>query len=77
MDDLEAGTLTSSWALEKRHQAVPEEEYTAFVNTVTIGVLLSSAEGAWDVSDSINQLFPDYKFDKAEDFLARVWNGKP
>jgi hypothetical protein len=63
--------------LEKRHQAVSDEQYTSFVKTVSIGILLSSTKGAWDVSDELNQLFPDYKFDKMEDFLSRVWNGKP
>lgn len=43
---------------------------------VTIGILLSSTKGAWDVSDELNQLFPDYTFDKVENFLAKVWNGK-
>ena len=77
LEDLEAGILTTSWALEKRHQAVSEEQYSAFVKSVTIGTLLSSTKGAWDVSDELNQLFPDYRFDKMEDFLAKVWSGEP
>lgn len=44
---------------------------------VVTGVFLSSLEGGWDVSDELNQLFPNYEFAKMEDFLAKVWNGKP
>jgi hypothetical protein len=47
------------------------------LKTVLIGTLLSSAKGAWDVSDAFNQLLPDYKFTQIEDFLARVWEGQP
>jgi hypothetical protein len=44
---------------------------------VLISTLLSSAKGAWDVSDDFNRLLPDYKFTRIEDFLAKVWEGKP
>jgi hypothetical protein len=47
------------------------------LKTVLIGTLLSSAKGAWDVSDEMNQLFPDFKFTQIEDFLTEVWEGKP
>lgn len=47
------------------------------LKTVLIGTLLSSAKGAWDVSNAFNQLLPDYKFVQIEDFLARVWEGQP
>lgn len=42
-----------------------------------VGILLSSAKGAWDGPDSFNRIFPDYAFNKAEDYLAGVWEGKP
>ncbi|KAJ9614316.1 hypothetical protein H2200_002452 [Cladophialophora chaetospira] len=75
--DLEAGSLNTSWALEKRHQAVSEEQSSDFAKKVSIGILLSSIKGAWDVSDELNQLFPDHKFEKADHFLESVWKGKP
>jgi hypothetical protein len=77
LDDLEAGNLKTSWALEKRHQAVPEDQAASLVKAASIGILLSSAKGAWAVSDEFNQLFPDYKFTEIEDFLTKVWDGKP
>lgn len=77
MEDLEAGTLNTSWALEKRHRAVSEEQSTSLVKTISIGILLSSVKGAWDVSDELNRLLPDYKFNKIEEFLTKVWAGKP
>ncbi|KAF2096866.1 NAD(P)-binding protein [Rhizodiscina lignyota] len=76
LEDLEAGTLNTPWALAERHRAISEEQHDHFAKMVSIGILLSSAKGAWDVSDELNQLFPEYNFDKVEDFLTRVWNGK-
>lgn len=47
------------------------------LKTVLIGTLISSVKGAWDVSDEINKLLPDFKFTQIEEFLAEVWEGKP
>ncbi|KAF1811993.1 NAD(P)-binding protein [Eremomyces bilateralis CBS 781.70] len=74
--DLEAGDLKTSWALEARHQAVSENQAAGFLTAVPIGILLSSTKGAWDVSDELNQLFPDYEFVGIRDFLANVWDGR-
>lgn len=43
------------------------------MKAISISILLSSKKGAWDVSDELNRLFPDYKFNKIEEFLAKVW----
>ncbi|KAI5861226.1 hypothetical protein GGS23DRAFT_598750 [Durotheca rogersii] len=77
MEDLEAGKLDMSWGLSAVHQAVSADEAAAYLKVVSIGILLSSVKGAWDVSDEFNQLFPDYKFTPIEDFLAKVWGGQP
>lgn len=80
LEDLEAGNLKASWTLGKRHPSSTVEEadqLAAVLKTVLIGTLLSSAKGAWDVSDAFNQLLPDYKFVQIEEFLAKVWDGKP
>ena len=77
LEDLEAGNLYTSWAVAKKHAAVSDEEATVLFRVVTVGLLLSSVEGAWDVSDELNQLFPDYQFEMIEAFLAGVWADKP
>ncbi|KAI3391876.1 hypothetical protein diail_6675 [Diaporthe ilicicola] len=77
IQDLQAGVLTTSWAFGKRHRAVTDEQSFDLFTKVPIGMLLSSVQGAWDVSDEFNQLFPDYKFDELEGFLTKVWDGKP
>ena len=77
LEDLEAGVLKTSWTLETRHSSVPEDQAADILKTVLIGTLLSGANGAWDVSDEINQTLPDHKFSQMEDFLAKVWEGKP
>lgn len=76
LHDLEAGALKTSWSLEKEHRAVTDEQSPGLLAKVPIGILLSSVEGAWDVSDEFNQLFPDYKIEAIEHFLAKVWDGK-
>ncbi|KAI0431239.1 hypothetical protein F5Y09DRAFT_305534 [Xylaria sp. FL1042] len=74
--DLEAGELKASWSLEAVHQAVPDDQAQALLKAVCIGTLLSSSKGAWDSSDEMNQLFPEYKFTPIEDFLTKVWGEK-
>lgn len=75
--DLEKGILTASWTLEASHPSVKGDQVEKMLKTVLIGTLLSSAKGAWDVSDEMNQLLPDFKFTQIEDFLTEVWDGKP
>lgn len=62
--------------LEAIHQAVPEDQAAALLDMVVIGILLSSLKGAWDISDEINQLFPECQWTSAEYFLAEAWKGK-
>ncbi|KAI0535080.1 hypothetical protein GGR58DRAFT_24736 [Xylaria digitata] len=71
--DLKAGKLKTSWGLEAVHQAVSDDQAQALLKAVCIGTLLSSSEGAWDSSDEMNQLFPEYKFTPIEEFLSKVW----
>ncbi|OTA62100.1 NAD(P)-binding protein [Hypoxylon sp. EC38] len=75
--DLEAGNLKTSWNIEAVHNAVSNDEASALLKAVSIGILLSSSKGAWDVSDEMNRLFPDYEFTRMESFLGKVWEGKP
>lgn len=77
VEDLEAGNLKSSWGLQAVHHAVPDDQAQALLKQVAIGFLLSSLKGAWNVSDDFNQIFPDYEFTSIEDFLTKVWEGKP
>ncbi|PGH00365.1 hypothetical protein GX51_05864 [Blastomyces parvus] len=71
--DLTAGHLMASWGLQSVHQAVSQDQAQDMLKTVSIGILLSSSKGAWDSSDEMNQLFPEYEFTSAEHFLNSVW----
>lgn len=68
--------MNTSWGLGKSHRAVADEQAAELKKAVTIGTLLSSIKGAWDVSDNFNRLMPDYKFDEIKKFLTRVWKDK-
>jgi hypothetical protein len=76
LDDLKAGELNTSWGLEAVHHAVSQDEAAALLKMVSIGILLSSTKGAWDVSDDLSKLFPDHQFTPIEEFLKKVWGGK-
>lgn len=80
LEELEAGNLKASWTLGKRHPSFTDDkadELATMLKIILIGTLLSSAKGAWDVSDAFNRLLLDYKFTQIEDFLAKTWEGKP
>lgn len=77
LEDLENGNLKASWTLETPHPSVTRDQAASLLKTVLLGTLLSSAKGAWAVSDEFNRILPDYKFTQIEDFLAKVWEGKP
>lgn len=62
--------------LGKHHSAVSEDDVAHFKTMVLIGMLLSSAKGAWDVPDAFNSLFPDHKYAEVEAFLGAAWEGK-
>ncbi|KAG8162427.1 hypothetical protein KVR01_008192 [Diaporthe batatas] len=76
LEDLEAGVLKTSWTLKQKHQAVPDEQLAGFLTEVPIGFLLSSVNGAWDISDEFNQLFPACELHEMGEFLTKVWAGK-
>lgn len=76
LEDLEAGVLKTTWTLKKKHQAVPDEQFAGLLAEVPIGFLLSSVKGAWDISDELNQLFPECELDRMEEFLIKVWAEK-
>ena len=58
------------------HKAVFEEMAAAMAAQVTTGMLVSSEKGAWDFSDGMSGLFPDYNFIGIEQFLTDVWEAK-
>jgi hypothetical protein len=73
LEDLEDGNLKTSWSLETSHSSVSGDDARIMLKAVLIGTLLSSAKGAWNVSNEFNHLFPDYKFTEIEEFLNKVW----
>jgi len=50
-----------------------EETRALFSAKVASSILLHLAEDGGVVSDEWNGIFPDYKFEGAEEFLRRVW----
>jgi hypothetical protein len=77
LEDLENGKLKASWTLEASHPSVADDRVADMLKTVLIGLLVSSAKGAWACSDEFNQLLPDVKFTRIESFLSQIWEGMP
>ena len=78
-EDLKAGVVKSTWLPEVDHPSVAtldEATKLHFSKLLVSGMLLNQAEGAGLVSDEWNQIFPDYKFVGAEEFLTGVWTEK-
>ncbi|UPK97495.1 hypothetical protein LCI18_008430 [Fusarium solani-melongenae] len=69
--------VKSDWKLKIEHPAVGQENAEAWGEMVSRCMLLALQAGEVDCSDEWNQLLPDYQFTRAEEFLAKWWDGKP
>ncbi|KAH6631356.1 hypothetical protein F5144DRAFT_215579 [Chaetomium tenue] len=70
LEDLKAGIVKTSWLPSLDHLPKVDEELS---RQVLASLLINTAEGAGTVSDEWNQIFPDYQFTKAEEYLAGVF----
>ncbi|EWZ89459.1 hypothetical protein FOWG_09159 [Fusarium oxysporum f. sp. lycopersici MN25] len=70
--DLEAGVLAVDLPV-MTHPAMTDEMRTVYHVPLWVGMLRSTALGAWTVSDEWNKIFPDYKFVAVEDYIKEVW----
>lgn len=77
LEDLEAGELKSSWYPLIDHHSVPEDLRHQMSKGATIEFVRAGAMGTWSVSDEWNRLLPGYRFTSAEEYLTKVWEGKP
>lgn len=75
-DDLKEGIVKSSWRPKIEHAAFTPEEVVALESKVVSGIVIGIGTGMMEASDEWNKLLPDYKFTKAENFLALAWGGK-
>ena len=58
------------------HEAVPQEQREAASKYVMGEYLRSIAAGAWSVGDEWNQLLPEFRFTRVDEYLEGVWIGK-
>jgi hypothetical protein len=76
-EDIRRGELKSSWVPRMSHPVIPEEDREEYSVQFVIMFFTGILNGAWDVSDEWNQRFPDFKFQSAEEYLTKAWEGKP
>lgn len=74
---LEDASFSTSWLPPADHPAITPEIREAFAKQMVAGVLLAALNGAFGVGNEWNQLLPDLRMTKAEDFLSDIWSGKP
>ncbi|WYZ44889.1 hypothetical protein EsH8_VIII_000205 [Colletotrichum jinshuiense] len=72
-EDLEAGEVKAPWMPIANHPAIPPEMRNAFSASLVSGILLGISAGNFKITDEWNQLLPDYKFTKPEEFLTKAW----
>ncbi len=75
--DVRAGVIKTPWKPGFSHPSLSPEQREQFGDMVLGGSLLSAIPASWAVSDEWNRIFLDYKFDEIEEFLRKVWAGKP
>ena len=75
--DLETDTWESSWIPKADHPSIPPEQVDVMSRVIVAGFLLAVSAESCHVSDEWNQLLPDYRFTRAEEFLHKVWHDKP
>ncbi|GAB1318729.1 hypothetical protein MFIFM68171_08939 [Madurella fahalii] len=76
LDDLERGEVKSSWIPQPNHASLgnmTQEERDAFGRVITRGVLLSFGTRAFSVSAEWNNIFPDIRFGRVDQFLYEFW----
>lgn len=73
-EDLERGELKTDNYIRVDLPSIPKDQLEHFSKAATEGLLLSSSRGAWTVTDEWNQIFPEYKFTKVEEFLRGLFN---
>lgn len=76
-EDILRNELKTSWVPSMTHPAIPEGVREQYSSKFICDFLGSAMRGKWDVSDEWNQRFPDYKFTSAEEYLTKVWEGRP
>ncbi|KIW89223.1 uncharacterized protein Z519_10076 [Cladophialophora bantiana CBS 173.52] len=74
---LKDASFNTSWLPPADHPAIAPEMRVAFAKQIVAGVLQAALKGGFGVSDEWNQLLPDLRMTKAEDFLLDIWSGKP
>jgi hypothetical protein len=75
--DVAKGEIKVSWIPQLDHPTIPVEERESFSKLFLVMFFQAVARGAWDVSAEFNERFPDYKFMSIEEYLRKVWEGKP
>ncbi|USP76689.1 uncharacterized protein yc1106_03963 [Curvularia clavata] len=76
-EDVARGEIKSSWIPPLDHPVIPPEERESFSKVFLIMFFTASKNGAWNVSEEFNEMFPEYKFMSLEEYLTKAWEGKP
>lgn len=71
------GDFETSWLPPADHPAISEEMKLSLGKTIVAGVLQAALVGGFEVSDEWNRLLPNLRMTSAEEFLVKVWKGKP
>ncbi|GKU07926.1 2-hydroxyisoflavone reductase [Fusarium langsethiae] len=76
MEDVIAGEIKTDNYPRIDLPSIPQDQVEAFSKMAIVGILDAFHRGVYNVSDEWNQLLPELKFKKTDEFLERFWGGK-
>lgn len=74
--DMVAGTWESSWVPKMDHPSIPPDQVETMSKIGAAGISLGLLKGSFRASDEWNRILPEFRFEKAGEFLEKAWRGK-
>ncbi|WYZ39872.1 hypothetical protein EsH8_IV_000213 [Colletotrichum jinshuiense] len=76
LEDLKEGIFKTDFFPQIQIPGISPEEAASFTKVVGIGMTVSTGQGAWEVSDEWNKIFPDFKPTGIKEFLQKTLGSK-
>ena len=76
-EDLKAGNLNVERCPTAQHPSIPPERAQETSKWITLQFSKGVQVGGWSVSNEWNTLVDDIKLTTAEEYLKKIWSGKP
>ncbi|KAH7084723.1 NmrA-like family protein-like protein [Paraphoma chrysanthemicola] len=75
-EDVEKGELKTSFVPVMDHPVIPLDQREKYSAQFVREFFVAMKKGCWNVEDTWNKRFPDFKFTGVEKYLVKAWEGK-